>query len=46
MLKGGDTKGLWSSVWLLVRDFVMRGAGVYLFRLFAQPGKQIENSRS
>ena len=30
----GDTKGVWSSVWLLVRDFVMLGAGLYLFRLF------------
>ncbi len=30
----GDTKGTWSSVWLLVRDFAMLGAGVYLFRLF------------
>ncbi|WP_020588628.1 MauE/DoxX family redox-associated membrane protein [Desulfobacter curvatus] len=30
----GETKGIWSSVWLLVRDFVMLGAGVYLFRLF------------
>nr|WP_319394791.1 MauE/DoxX family redox-associated membrane protein [uncultured Desulfobacter sp.] len=30
----GETKGTWSSVWLLVRDVVMLGAGVYLFRLF------------
>lgn len=30
----GDTKGTWPSVWLLVRDFGMLGAGVYLFRLF------------
>ncbi len=30
----GETKGIWSSVWLLVRDFVMLGAGIYLFRLF------------
>lgn len=30
----GDTKGTWSSVWLLVRDLAMLGAGVYLFRLF------------
>jgi len=30
----GDTKGIWPSVWLLVRDFVMLGAGIYLFRLF------------
>ncbi|WP_035237435.1 MauE/DoxX family redox-associated membrane protein [Desulfobacter vibrioformis] len=30
----GDTKGTWSSVWLLVRDLGMLGAGVYLFRLF------------
>lgn len=32
----GETKGTWSSVWLLVRDVVMLGAGVYLFRLFNQ----------
>lgn len=30
----GSTKGLWASVWLLIRDFVMLGAGIYLFRLF------------
>lgn len=30
----GETKGVWSSIWLLVRDFVMLGAGIYLFRLF------------
>lgn len=30
----GDSKGTWSSVWLLVRDFAMLGAGIYLFRLF------------
>jgi uncharacterized membrane protein YphA (DoxX/SURF4 family) len=30
----GDTKGTWSSAWLLVRDVVMLGAGVHLFRLF------------
>lgn len=30
----GDTRGTWSSVWLLVRDLAMLGAGVYLFRLF------------
>jgi uncharacterized membrane protein YphA (DoxX/SURF4 family) len=30
----GETKGTWSSVWLLVRDVVMLGAGVYLFRIF------------
>ncbi|MCG8551831.1 MAG: DoxX family membrane protein [Desulfobacterales bacterium] len=28
------TKGTWSSVSLLVRDLVMLGAGIYLFRLF------------
>lgn len=30
----GNTKGIGSSVWLLVRDLAMLGAGVYLFRLF------------
>ncbi len=30
----GNTKGVWSSVWLLVRDIGLLGAGVYLFRLF------------
>ncbi|WP_320040367.1 MauE/DoxX family redox-associated membrane protein [uncultured Desulfobacter sp.] len=30
----GETKGTWSSIWLLVRDVVMLGAGIYLFRLF------------
>ncbi|WP_321492443.1 MauE/DoxX family redox-associated membrane protein [uncultured Desulfobacter sp.] len=30
----GNTKGIWSSVWLLVRDLGMLGAGIYLFRLF------------
>ena len=30
----GETKGTWSSVWLLVRDVVMLGAGIYLYRLF------------
>lgn len=30
----GETEGTWSSIWLLVRDFVMLGAGIYLFRLF------------
>lgn len=30
----GNTKGTWSSVWLLVRDLGMLGAGIYLFRLF------------
>jgi len=30
----GDTKGIGSSVWLLVRDLGMLGAGGYLFRLF------------
>ena len=42
----GNTKGLWSSVWLLVRDFVMLGAGVYLFMLFEGPRKKREDSRS
>ncbi len=35
----GETKGTWSSVWLLVRDVVMLGAGGYLFRLFNQRDK-------
>ena len=30
----GNTKGNWSSIWLLVRDIVMLGAGIYLFKLF------------
>jgi uncharacterized membrane protein YphA (DoxX/SURF4 family) len=30
----GETKGVWSSIWLLSRDLVMLGAGIYLFRLF------------
>ena len=30
----GDTKGTWPSVWLLVRDIVMLGGGIYLFGLF------------
>jgi len=30
----GETKGAWSSVWLLVRDVVMLGAGGYLLKLF------------
>ncbi|NWH04781.1 MauE/DoxX family redox-associated membrane protein [Desulfobacter latus] len=30
----GETKGTWTSIWLLVRDLVMLGAGIYLFRLF------------
>ncbi|WP_462270218.1 MauE/DoxX family redox-associated membrane protein [Desulfobacter sp.] len=30
----GETKGVWSSIWLLARDLVMLGAGIYLFRLF------------
>lgn len=36
----GGTKGIWSSVWLLVRDLVMLGAGIYLFRLFEGSGKE------
>nr|WP_321395865.1 MauE/DoxX family redox-associated membrane protein [uncultured Desulfobacter sp.] len=35
----GETKGTWSSVWLLVRDVVMLGAGGYLFRLFNKRDK-------
>mgnify|MGYP000921614122 CR=1 FL=1 len=31
-LKGGTPRVLWSSVWLLVRDFVMRGAGGLSFQ--------------
>lgn len=30
----GETKGTWSSIWLLARDVMMLGAGIYLFRLF------------
>jgi uncharacterized membrane protein YphA (DoxX/SURF4 family) len=30
----GETKGVWSSIWLLARDLVMLGAGIYLFRVF------------
>ena len=29
-----ETKGTWSSVWLLVRDLCMLGSGIYLFRIF------------
>lgn len=35
----GTTKGVWSSVWLLIRDVVMLGAGIYLFRLFNRKDK-------
>lgn len=30
----GETKGTWSSVRLLVRDFIMLGSGICLFRMF------------
>jgi putative oxidoreductase len=30
----GETKGTWSSIWLLVRDVLMLVAGIYLFKLF------------
>jgi len=36
----GNTKGTWSSVWLLARDLGMLGAGIYLFRLFEVSGKK------
>ena len=35
----GETRGIWSSVWLLVRDIAMLGAGIYLFRLFNKKAK-------
>lgn len=42
----GNTKGLWSSVWLLVKDFVVLGAGIYLFMIFEGSVKKREDSRS
>ena len=41
----GDSKGTWSSVWLLVRDLVMLGVGIYLFRLFGEHEKKSRHSR-
>ena len=41
----GHTKGTWSSIWLLVRDFVMLGAGIYLFRLFNKDQRELLNRK-